>query len=377
MNNGDRITANELQELLRTDSKPCVSIFIPTQRSGHEMLQGPIRLKNLSTEAEHRLKELGHRWTLIEELLGEAHRIAAQLDFWEHQTRGFAYFSRPGNVRTFRLPVRVAEAVYVNDQFHVMPLLPLMMDEGRFYILAISEHHPRLYEATRFTVRHVDVPNWPTDLQSALYGAEHEQQIQRRGSGHPSTTGKTGGSFAYSTGPGSDMDHRKSELKRYFNLLDAALEPIWKRKPAPVVLAGVDYELPIFRHACHSQMLLAKELHGNFDRASTEELHDLAYGIAREHFAKETDAVRRRYGDHRANGKAVADPHELWQAAKEGRVETLFLRTHESVSEGAKTSLRETFNEIAHHVLTHGGRVLVAEPHEMPDEHPAAGLLRY
>lgn len=377
MNNGDRIAASELQELLRADSKPCVSIFIPTQRSGHEMMQGPIRLKNLSSQAEHRLKQLGHRWTLIEELLGAAHDLAGRLDFWEHQTSGFAYYSRPGYVRTFRLPVRVSEAVYVNEQFHVMPLLPLLMDEGRFYVLAISEHHPRLYEATRFTVRHVEVPNMPKDLQTALYGAEHEQQIQRRGSGHPSSTGKTGGSFAYSTGPGSDMDRRKSDLKRYFDLLDAALEPIWKRKPAPVVLAGVVYELPIFRQACHSNLLLPKELHGNFDRSSTEELHDLAYAIAREHFAKETDAAIRRYGDHRANGRAVADTHKLWQAAKEGRVDTLFLRTLESVAEGGQAALRERFNEIAYHVLTHGGKVLVADPQEMPDEHPAAGLLRY
>ena len=57
----DRFSKNVLRDLM--DKKPglCVSIYAPTHRSGPEVQQGPIRLKNLLKRAEEQLVEGGLR----------------------------------------------------------------------------------------------------------------------------------------------------------------------------------------------------------------------------------------------------------------------------------------------------------------------------
>ena len=63
----------DLDNLLKTQAGPCVSIFLPTERAGREVQQNPIRLKNLLKEAEHRLKDLGVRG--VESITKPAHDL--------------------------------------------------------------------------------------------------------------------------------------------------------------------------------------------------------------------------------------------------------------------------------------------------------------
>ena len=55
----DILTKAELEQLMRKEQQWCVSIYMPTHRTGGETQQDPIRLKNLLGEAEKRLSDQG------------------------------------------------------------------------------------------------------------------------------------------------------------------------------------------------------------------------------------------------------------------------------------------------------------------------------
>ena len=55
----DILTRAELEQLMRKEQQWCVSIYMPTHRTGREAQQDPVRLKNLLGEAEKRLSDQG------------------------------------------------------------------------------------------------------------------------------------------------------------------------------------------------------------------------------------------------------------------------------------------------------------------------------
>lgn len=376
MDFGDRFGASDLDQLLAETTRPCVSLFVPTRRAANERLRAPLVLKNLLSEAESQLQAIGARWDLIEELLGPAKKLQANGGLESGNSSGFAYFACPGAVRGYALPQALGPECSVGNRFLITPLVPLLDGDGLFYILSLSENHPRLYEASRFTIRPVKVPNMPKDMAAALWGDTHEKQLQRHGFGRPGAKGGGGGTFVHSTGPGTDMERHKTDLKRYFDIVDAAIAPLWKKKPAPALLAGVEYELPLYRQACSTGNLLKEELHGNFDRASLEDLHAKAWAMVRPHFEKEIAQAVDRFGVCSANGKSVAVVQKIEAAARAGRVDTLFI-TASPKSDSNPAEGPGALNELAVEVFDHGGRVFVVPTESMPTPSPAAAILRF
>ena len=57
----DVLSREELGTLLGKPGGPCISIFMPTFRTGAEVQQNPIRLKNLLQRAEELLVNSGMR----------------------------------------------------------------------------------------------------------------------------------------------------------------------------------------------------------------------------------------------------------------------------------------------------------------------------
>lgn len=55
----DVLESQDIKELISKSSAPFVSIYQPPHRTGTEVQQGPIRLKNLIREAEEKIKAVG------------------------------------------------------------------------------------------------------------------------------------------------------------------------------------------------------------------------------------------------------------------------------------------------------------------------------
>lgn len=353
---------SELKDLTAMRARPCISIYLPTAESGRETMQGAIHLKNLLTEVKGELENVGARWDNIAGLLDKVEEMVGDRDFWQHQSHGLAIFVAPGVFRVFGLPITVPARQAVGETFDVTPLLPLLSNDGRFYILALSENDVRLIDATRYEFAEVKVEGMPTSMEDTEAGEAPERQQQRHG-------GAGGAPTYFGSGNINDSDQHKKNLKRYFDQVDAALTPYLNEHPAPMVLAGVEYLLPIYRAANTNARILDGEIPGNKDRTSLEDLHKAAWEIVAPHFAEAQMKAKDLFHQLLGTGTASAEAVEIGLAADVGRIATLFVALDDERS--------PTANRVAVATLTKGGEVFAMDQEAMPADQPLAAIFRY
>lgn len=366
----DTLSREAITEIVSSASGICISIFLPTYRSGAQTLQGPIHLKNLLKEAEDELVKRELRWNEVEALTSEAHALVRDDGFWQHQRDGLAIFLSEGQQRVFRLPIEVPARQFVGEAFDITPLLPMLANDGRFYILAVSENDVRLLDATRYGFYEVDIEGVPKGMAEALWADDHERQLQFHSGAGASPKGGGRSAMYFGTGDENSMEQHKVDYKRYFDKVDAALATTFKQYPAPVVLAGVGYLLPIYRTANNNGHLLEGEVHGNKDRSTAEDIHKAAWEVAELHFAAAESAAKDRFHQLLGTGLASAQHDEVLTAAESGRLDTLFL----SLDPGQDPA---EINRCAINSLANGGEVFALAPSSMPTEEPLSAIFRY
>ena len=84
-------------------------------------------------------------------------------------------------------------------------------------------------------------------------------------------------------GGGSD-ENEKNELLRYFRLVSDGLTEFLEEDGVPLVLAGVEYLLPIYKEANTYPNLMDTVITGNPDLLSADKLHKSAWDIVSPRF---------------------------------------------------------------------------------------------
>jgi hypothetical protein len=191
-------------------------------------------------------------------------------------------------------------------------------------------------------------------------------------------------------GQGGQPDTRKDELTQYFRLIDAAIAPVVRRTPDPVLLAGVGYLLPLYRQVSHLTQLSTAELAGNWDHLTAYQLHQRALPVIEPLFRQEREAAAAKFRQLLGTGKTSENLREILPAARHGQVETLFVDAHARqwgalAKDGEEVDLHETprkgdedlLDLAAVETLTHRGTVYSVEREELPGGAVAAAVLRY
>jgi len=377
----------ELKELVQKQGGPCVSIFMPTHRAGAEVQQNPIRLKNLLRESEQQLVALGTRQTDARELLSKAQGLLADGYFWRQQADGLAVFIAPDVFRTYSLPIHFDELSVVTDRFHLKPLLRVLAEDDRFLVLALSQKELRVFECTRFGVSLVELESVPKSIDEALKYDDPQRQLQF----HTGTQGRGGGKrAAMFHGQGVGVDDNKSNIWRYCLMINDGLHKLLRDEHAPLVLAGVDYLLPIYREANGYPHLLETCITGNPDVLSADELHSKAWEIVQPHFKQEQEEAMAKYSRLAGTGLASGDLREIVPAAYFGRVESVFLpvgkpiwgsfdpqKSEIDLHAEAQPGDQDLLDLVAIQTFTNGGAVYVVEPGQIANKQLAAAVFRY
>jgi hypothetical protein len=280
--------------------------------------QDPIRWRKHLTEAEERLGEGGWRVAQDKALLAPAWQLLEDAEFWKHQSDGLAAFLAPGFYRVFRLPVEFNDAVVVANRFSIVPLLPLLAGNGRFFVLAAV----RLLQGTRYSVSEIDLRGVPRNLAEALLTHEAMQPFSFFGRRAGEGAGSWGGIFH---GHGVGIDDSKEELLHYFQKIDRGLHTLLNEENAPLVLAAVDYLQPIYRQANTYPHLLENGIDGNPDRLSAKELHARSWRLVKPHFEEPQKRATAQYRQLAGTSHASGDLKAVVAAAYTGHVETLFV----------------------------------------------------
>jgi hypothetical protein len=379
----DILTRADLEQLIRKEQEWCASIYMPTHCTGTEAQQDPIRLKNLLGETEKRLSAHGVGRRDVQKILEPASNLLRDSHFWQHQSDGLAIFLSPNRVRRYRLPLNFEELVVVEDHFHIKPLFPLFTGDGHFYILALSQNEIRLLNGTRDNVSEVDIGQVGGSLAEALPSGNYQTILQHHTSSSDSITfhGQGGGNAS-----------AKNELLRYFRLVSDGLTEFLQEDRSPLVLAGVEYLLPIYKEANSYPNLIDTVIKGNPDLLRADELHKSAWNILEHHFqaAQEEAVAQYQQLAGQTSERATDTLEKIVPAAYHGQVETLLVAagmqqwgffnpvTNEiEIHDHMETGDEHLLDLAAVQTYLKGGIVYTMEPEKVPGGKNVAAVLRY
>lgn len=385
----DVLKRTDLKELVENDGKWHVSIYLPTHRAaGREQQQDPIRLKNLLAQAEKKLLEYDVRRPDMEEMLRPAQELLEDRNFWQHQSDGLAVFLSDGYSKIYHLPKRFEEMATVSKSFYVKPILPLLNVNGNFYILAISINQIRLFQASRDNVSEIELENVPTSMGEALQVDDHQKNL-----GFHTGTDNSGGGERAAIFYGQGVEaNKKDDILRYFRYVDEGLSGLLDDESAPMVVAGVDYLLPLFREASSYRNIMGEGITGSPDRQDINDLHAQAWKVVEPIFLENQQKALDRFAElhGQGNGLATSDLEEAVKAAVIGRVETLIVPLGvqkwgrynpetDSVTFDEETTQEndDLFNFAAVHTLLNSGNVYAVPTDQFPDQGEIAAILRY
>ena len=189
---------------------------------------------------------------------------------------------------------------------------------------------------------------------------------------------------------GKVTEQEKGNLVQYFHEIDRTLrEQILGRENKPLILAGVEYLLPLYRQANSYPHLIKEELTGNFEHATLGELLGKAEKKMQTYFTEERQKAIQKILDH-GPAPTTSFLQDVIRAAFEGRVSQLFIAKgtmlwgqytskpeepviHEEEEDGDDNLT----NQVVIQTISHGGQVYLLDAEKMPAEAKMVAVLRY
>jgi hypothetical protein len=381
---------DEFIALSKKESAPFISIYTPTSRRSTDAYQKDIlSFQNTVTTVEKKLLQ-DEVYTPIEinRILEPAKALLDDFKFWQHNSDMLAVFLYDGEIDTFKLPLEIGSPNYfVGSKPMLLPMLPELSGDGHYYILLLNLDQIRLYEATRNVVQEILIDPEKVATSFTAEEEEDENQGQLHGQGG---VGNAGTMFHGHDG-GSD-EVKKVTILNYFHRMTNMLEPILNSNPLPLVLAGVDYLVPIFKEASKYNHVYNGHVSGAFTEKDMMTLHEKSWEVIEPYFEETKKKRKENFHAFKAKGQASSnDPLKIIKASFTGAVETLLINKqhqhlfgnydpneHEiEVSESQQNGMHCLIDEAAAKVIASKGKVYLTDEEEMPEDTQIAAIFRY
>jgi hypothetical protein len=358
-------TRELLASLANHKAATCISIYMTTHEAGVEVNEQADRIKFKShlREIAAELKGKDMEQHAIELLLAPAYKMVQDDELWVRLSKGLAVFIADNYCSFMRLPMEVTDKVLVNSTFFLSPLMPMMTTGEYFYLLVISKKQVKLFKGDVYGLEHIPVEGLP----------KATDELEKKGENNASYTDD-----------------------RLPNFLEAADDVIWKEvlhnENVPLLLAGVESVIPVYRSVCDYKHVYSEALTGSHERDDAHTLHALAMEIMAPYFEQRREKALELYGNQFATSLTSSMIDKIVPAAYYGRVSHLFvqkdapqvwgtfdemkneLNVHTSKEAGGDDLLN---NAIVKTLLT-GGEVFMLDKEQMPGQgNVIAAVLRY
>lgn len=377
-------TIDQLNELATSKVQHSVTIYSPTRRqSTDNYQQDKIHFKNQLQAARQQLVNLyGMEPDEVNQYLQPGFDLLDNDTFWHYSSEMLAFFLTPQNNYVFKFPLKVEEPTFhVGKGLMLRPLLPLFNKSGRFYVLNLDLENVRLYEATPYSFNEVelgeDVPTSVEDYLHYFNKIDRDDTVQRRlGTSQPAD----GGVFHGQAADESEKEH----IRQWFYTLNREIETKFKEDQLPVVLAGVDYLVPLYRTTITYNKYEEEYITGNFDNKNDPQaqgLYKQALKIMEPKFKQQEEKAIEQYHNLKAGDFAASDTEKIILAAITGQVDTLFLRKDASlwghfdeqryelqIQRAATPENTDLLTEAAVKTVLMKGKVYLYDANEMPEK---------
>ena len=380
-------SVEEIEELAAVKSEFCVSIFIPTHRFGEEVNNGldRIRFKTEIENVQNQLLKKGYQERFIVTFLDPALKLYNDVLAWRHMQEGLALFIGENFYKQVSYPIRFKTESFIAKDFIITPLLPLLVQNGAFFILNLSQKLIKFYKATPLSIEQIDLENTEVPVRMEDYMQYFE--FQKPTPGGTQNTGRNssvqGNQF---NGDRTGKDKEDLYVWEYFKRVNSGITAILKESDAPLVLVGVRSVVAIYQEANTYKHLSDETVSGNFEQAHQDEIHKRAWDIVKKEFEQPLKKRLDSYNAWAGTGKTSYAIEDIYVAAVAGRVDTLMLFTDKhiwaevddkgiiEIHEEQQEKDTDLFNSIAVQTILNGGVVIPVTRETMPEKDKEVNL---
>ena len=382
----DGLSKSTIQLLADYSSVVCISIYMPTHRPGQEVNEqiDPIIFKTSLQQAASQMKNNVDP-DFITRVLEPAYQLLRNEDFWNNQSAGLAFFIAEDHFKFIRLSSAPEQKVWVNNSFLISPLVPFMVTPEYFYLLVISKKQSKLFRADNFTMRHIGISELPNGIDDVVHLEEKDdQKLFRTGS-----SGAGGGASYHGIGAGKPDE--KENISMYLAEVDKTLwQEVLHDERAPLVLAGVEYLIPLYRKVTQYNNIWEEALTGSLEYENERTLYRLSRQIMEPYFQQRTNRALATYGDNSAKELTSSIPEDVIPAAYYSRIAHLFIGKNErlwgtfdkdsdelTIHEQREANDEDLLDKALVQTVLNGGEVHLLDKDMMPGNCKLAALMRY
>lgn len=367
---------------------PCISIYASNTAGAESAAQQLPRLKELLHTAAPAVNSSSISIEEAESLLTSNWRTLQAGQPLHLSAAGVAVFMSRNFFAFSHLPAPMADRVAVGSEFFIRPLLPLIPDRDRFYILTLSQKHAKLYEGSRRGIQERTLWDTPDslheDFEGYSFGFERQYEMHTAASAQSVREGLQKSAVFH--GPSL---RQKDRIAHYFHDVDKGVVNALKGQEGPLILAAVDYLIPIYKTENKYPHLLDHALIGSPDRLTPNQLYAAGWKIFEEELAKGADRAFAVYTQHANTPLTSSNLRDTLSAAHRGLVRFLFIPSAGErwgtivppdtvhVHDAQEPGDSELLNLAAILTLRHGGHVYVVPQAQLPEGADIAAVFRY
>lgn len=381
------LTKEIFQEIATYQSDLCVTIYFPTQRDGREInsQSNQILYKNGLQAAAASMRSRGIDEVEIEHILQPGYQLLEDGQLWNEMREGFGAFLAKGFCRYIKMPVAPKEEQLLDITFFITPLVPIMTNADYFYLLVISKKQCKLFRADEFGMTYMpisELPDGVTDVGSMEQ--EEDAKLFR-------TESRQAGKGASFHGQGAGKNDNKAHIAIYLEEVDDTLwDEVLHNENVPLLLAGVEYLIPIYKQVSDYNNIWPEAITGNHEHDDVNQLYARAKEIMTPYFEEKINKAFTQYQNQSATELTSSYEEQIIPAAYYSRISHLFAVKDEHIwgkfdEMNNKLTLSDMQGEgdecqldkAVERTLLNGGQVFLLPKDKMPGDGKLAALFRY
>ena len=363
------------EQLADYSSDCCISLYIPTHSAGMEVnaQHDRITFKNKLQQVKSQLQQKEMGTTDIDAILAPGYALLQDDEAWYTMTNGLAVFMSKDFFRYARMNNEPKEMTLINNSFYLRPLVPALADvhNDYFYVLMISKKKASLFRADGFYIEAIEIEEMPDGMDDVIHFEDKDDnKLFRMGDGKPD---------------------EKENIALYLKEVDRTVwQALLSREKAPLLLAGIDYLLPIYRSVSSYQHICEDSLTGSYEHQPMSALYAAAREKMEPFFNKRHEVALDAYCNKLATPLTSSMPETVIPACYYGKVAELFIDQdmhlwgHFDMPNNILTlhATREDnddcmIDKAITQTILHGGQVHLLPKDKMPKGSDIAALFRY
>lgn len=263
----NKATSKDIDTLTGTTAHNCITLYVPTHAGPTNQQTDAIVFKNV-------IKKLNKVLNAQELDNNQKAKIVADIDqalsheLLSRKDGSLALFHDTETLRGYYIKDIIEPMVTAGPKFHILPLRVSKLTNVSFVIVSLSQETVDIFECTSTTINRLPTGSYQAE---SLYKELNLDEIIKTVQTHPSQKGSSSNSFGFH-GQGAFKAQHKDLIKRYFREVDSNIAPIVNKTDLKVVLAGVEYLIPIYKEVTKIKHIQSESLQGNFQKTPDDEL---------------------------------------------------------------------------------------------------------